>query len=217
MFTGLITHLGRVESIVALAAGQRVRIASNMADGSLRLGESISVDGCCLTVTAQERGWFETELSPETLARTTAAAWQPGTLVNLERALRLGDRLGGHWVQGHIDGVGEIIAVQSLGEVHELDVAIPPNLRKYMVKKGSVAIAGVSLTINRRTRASIGLTIIPHTWENTTLAHLVSGARVNVEVDIIAKHLAALAMPYRTLGQNAGARKGRLAKRKKRS
>jgi riboflavin synthase len=192
MFTGLITHIGAVASVQPTAKGMRLRIATAMADATLTLGESIAVSGCCLTVVSQGDGWFETELSHETLARTALDQAAVGEKVNLERALRLSDRLGGHIVQGHVDGVGTVQDVRSVGEAFEVDVEVPPDLRKYIVEKGSLCIAGVSLTVNRVHGNVAGVTLIPHTWNHTTLCGLMSGSRVNLEVDVLAKYVESL-------------------------
>lgn len=185
---GTFAHITPLEQ----DAGIRVRIETPLSDGSLELGESIAVDGCCLTVVAHETGWFETELSPETLARTTFSEPREGHPVNLERALRVGDRLGGHWVQGHVDGIGTLSAIRAVGDMHQLDIGLPAELRRYIVEKGSLAVAGISLTVNQVTDSTASLTIIPHTWEHTTLGRLETGARINLEVDILAKYVESL-------------------------
>ena len=194
MFTGLITHVGTFARVTPLEQDQgvRVRIESALSDGSLELGESIAVDGCCLTVVAHEPGWFDVELSPETLARTTFSERREGQPVNLERALRLGDRLGGHWVQGHVDGVGVLTRIQDLGDMHQVDIEVPENLQKYMVEKGSLTVSGISLTVNQVADSTASLTIIPHTWDHTTLGRLAAGARIHLEVDILAKYVESL-------------------------
>jgi riboflavin synthase len=193
MFTGLITHLGTISAAEPAPTGMRLRIDTSMADGSLVDGESIAVDGCCLTVVSHAAGRFETQLSHETLDRTTLGDLCTGTVVNLERALRLGDRLGGHWVQGHVDGVGQVTAVRRLDEMHEADIQVPPELGKYIVSKGSLTVAGVSLTVNRIADAAVALTLIPHTWNHTTFQYFQAGTRVNLEVDILAKYVESLA------------------------
>ncbi len=192
MFTGLISHVGTLTRIEPMEDGRRIRVETSLSDGSLELGESIAVDGCCLTATRFDNGWFEAELSHETLARTAFGDMQEGRAVNLERAMRVGDRLGGHWVQGHVDGVGTLREVRPHGDMYDVDVETPAELARYIVEKGSIAIAGISLTVNRCDGALVGLTIIPHTWEHTTLARLRAGDRVNLEVDILAKYVESL-------------------------
>ncbi len=195
MFTGLIADIGVVARVDETEKGRRFRIEAALADDTLAMGESIAVDGCCLTVVAFGPGWFEVELSHETLERTTHARTAGGVRVNLERAMRLGDRLGGHIVQGHVDGVGTIEAVRAVGEAHELDFRIPDDLGRYVVEKGSITLSGISLTVNRIAGTRVGVTIIPHTWTHTTLGTLTPGAGVNVEVDILAKYVESLTRP----------------------
>lgn len=197
MFTGLVAEVGRIESIGKLETGVRMRVAAALADGTLALGESIAVDGCCLTVIDQGRGFFDLDVSHESLARTNLGEKQPGSAVNLERAMRLGDRLGGHWVQGHVDAVGKLAGVRAVGESHEIRIAVPADLRKYVVEKGSITVSGVSLTVNGWVGDDITINLIPHTFTHTTLGSLAPGAGVNLEVDILAKYVENLLAAYR--------------------
>jgi riboflavin synthase len=189
MFTGLIQDVGTVRKFDR--AGDLVRLAIHTAlplEG-FQPGESISVDGICLTVVQVDSDVFVVEISPETLVRTTLGEARRGRKVNLERALLLSDRLGGHLLTGHIDGIGWIR--RRLLEPHHLDlgIGIPPALDRYVVEKGSVAVDGISLTVNRCEKGSFDLTLIPHTIEATTLAHKNVGDRVNVECDVLGKYV----------------------------
>lgn len=199
MFTGLVAEVGTLAAVSSLASGVRLRIAAQLADEKLDMGESIAVDGCCLTLIGQGAGWFETEVSHESLACTNLGEKNAGSRVNLERALRLGDRLGGHWVQGHVDGVGGLAAIRPVGESHEIEVALPDDLRRYVVEKGSLTVSGVSLTVNRLLPQAAAINLIRHTWENTTLGQLPVGSKMNLEVDILAKYAESLLAPYRSL------------------
>lgn len=197
MFTGLVAAIGTLDTVTPLDTGVRLRIATALADGTLALGESIAVDGCCLTVVAQAPGAFDVEVSHESLARTSLGAKPAGAAVNLERAMRLGDRLGGHWVQGHVDGVGTLAAVREVGESHEIEIAFPAELGKYVVDKGSITVSGVSLTVNAVRDGRIAINLIPHTWTHTTFARTPVGSPVNLEVDVLAKYVESLVAPYR--------------------
>ncbi len=189
MFTGIVEEIGRVQSL----DGCRVRVcASRVLDGT-RLGDSISVDGCCLTVVAHGDGWWEAELSDETVARTTWAGHRVGSTVNLERAVLAQDRLGGHVVQGHVDGIGQIASLAPL-----LRVRVPPELLRYLVPKGSIAVDGVSLTVVEPLSDGFTVALIPHTAEMTTLGTKRPGDPVNIEVDVIAKYVELLVQPYAT-------------------
>ena len=180
MFTGIVEELGRVER----QEGGRIRIgARKVLDGS-HLGDSIAVDGCCITVVAQGDGWWEADLSDETLGRTTLGQRRPGDAVNLERPVRLQDRLGGHIVQGHVDAVGEIVA-----PAPDLAVCMPRDLLRYVVEKGSIAVDGISLTVVAVTGDGFTVAVIPHTMDVTTLGTKGPGDRVNLEVDVTVKYV----------------------------
>jgi riboflavin synthase len=198
MFTGIITDIGRVRALQPAAAGSDTRLVIETAydTAEIELGASICCSGACLTVVDKGPGWFAVEASAETLARTTLGAWQAGTRVNLERALRLGDELGGHLVSGHVDGVARIVARQPEGGSLRL-VFETAALGRYIAPKGSVALDGVSLTVNEvedtaSGSARFGINIIPHTQAQTTFGAAAPGARVNLEVDVLARYVARL-------------------------
>jgi riboflavin synthase len=185
MFTGIIEEVG---ALLALAPRFTVRAA--VVGGGLRTGDSVSVNGVCLTVVEPGRDGFTADVSPETLERSTLGALRPGAALNLERAMPAGGRLGGHIVQGHIDGVGEIMALHQAGGGNWwLEVAAPPELDRYLVFKGSVAIDGISLTVARAGEARIAVAVIPHTFAQTNLRGRRPGDRVNLECDVLAKYV----------------------------
>jgi len=187
MFTGLIEQVGEVESVRQTDAGRELRVRAPYRD--LTAGESIAVNGACLTVRDFGDGWFEAAAVTTTLERTTIGAWKKGTMVNLERAMRADDRLGGHIVQGHVDCVGTIAGVARDGDALLVDISIPSAFEPLFVLHGSVAIDGVSLTVNTVVGARFGVTLIPHTMLVTLLARHPVGTRVNLEADLIAKHV----------------------------
>jgi riboflavin synthase len=180
VFTGLVEEIGEV---LGSDAG-RVRIGAQTVSEGLAVGDSVAVDGCCLTVVDRGDGWWEADVSDETRDRTTLAGLGPGDRVNLERPLRLADRLGGHLVQGHVDGVGEVLRPPP-----ELAVSLPARLARYLVAKGSIAVDGVSLTVVAAGAESFTAAVIPHTAVATTLGAKGPGDRVNLEVDLVAKYV----------------------------
>ncbi len=193
MFTGLIQEVGEVASIVQRAGGAALTIrAPGMAGGGLVHGESIAVDGCCLSVVGQGAGSFLVEVSPETLARTSLGGYKSGTRVNLERALAMGDRLGGHLVLGHVDGVGRIASKRQAGGFLELWIEVPKEMEPWLIEKGSVAVDGISLTVNALEDPRFSLMLIPETQQATTLAAKEVGGKVNLEGDLIGKYVARL-------------------------
>jgi riboflavin synthase len=196
MFTGLVEDTGAIVSAErrsdALVLGVRPR---RIAPAELAVGDSICHDGTCLTVTDVVGDAYHVLVGAETLARTTLGALAVGKCVNLERALRVGDRLGGHWVTGHIDGTGELAARTDLGANLVLGIRAAPGLLRYIVEKGSIAVAGVSLTVNTVDGDGFSVAIIPHTRDHTTLGELAVGDRINLEVDILAKHVEKLVKP----------------------
>jgi riboflavin synthase len=190
MFTGIVEELGRVRAITPDAGGARLEIACHRVLADAGIGDSIAVNGVCLTVVAQGDGWWVSDAQVETLERTTLGALAPGDPVNLERPLRMGDRLGGHLVLGHVDGVGEVVGRTELPDGStRLTVAAPEALAAYLVAKGSVTVDGVSLTVTTADGAEFGVALIPHTLSCTTLGVRRPGDRVNLEADMIAKHV----------------------------
>jgi riboflavin synthase len=197
MFTGIITDVGEVLSVTGREAGTRIRISTSYDPKDIALGASIACAGACLTVVEREReggrGFFEVDVSPETLARTTIGAWRAGQRVNLERPLKLGDELGGHLVAGHVDGVATIVSSDPQGEVTRFVLEAPEGLARYIAEKGSVALDGTSLTVNSVEGRRFEVMLIPHTLAVTTWGALAAGDRVNLEVDLMARYLERLA------------------------
>jgi riboflavin synthase len=194
MFTGLIEQVGEVESVRQTDAGRELRIRAPFND--LEAGESIAVNGACLTVREFGSGWFDVAAVVTTLERTTIGSWKAGTRVNLERSLRATDRLGGHIVQGHVDVVGVVGSRELAGDAVLIDLSLPASIEPLFVLHGSVAVDGVSLTVNELKPGGLQLSLIDYTLRHTTLGDLRVGNRVHVEVDVIAKHLRRLLEPY---------------------
>ncbi len=193
MFTGLITALGEVVASRPEGQGRRVEIrAPSWAESGWVVGESIAVNGVCLTVIAGAGAVFKADVSVETLQRTTLDALAPGAGVNLERALKVGDSLGGHFVTGHVDGVAVVARHERAGEEARFTLSLPAALAPYVAPQGSLCVDGVSLTVNARSGVEATFTLVPHTRASTTLGDLQVGARVNIEVDIIARYLQSL-------------------------
>jgi len=188
MFTGIVQALGKISRIEKREGGVRLGIhAVRLGMDDVAIGDSIAVNGVCLTVIAKTTSGFETDVSAETL-RCAAGLDAPGE-VNLEKSLRLADRLGGHIVSGHVDGMGEVVAFQPVGESHLLRIRAPKELERYIARKGSVTVQGVSLTVNDVNGPEFDINLIPHTINVTTLKHLKPGAKVNLEVDMIARYV----------------------------
>lgn len=204
MFTGLITSIGSIERALSQGAGLRLRVRHGLPGEPLTRGESIAVDGCCLTVVAFDDRAFEADLSPETLTRSGGRArWRVAREVNLERALAVGERLGGHHVQGHVDGLGRIVSIRrEAGGTFRLRVALDAASRTLVVEKGSIALDGVSLTIAARRGLEVDVAVIPETWNRTTLSRRRPGDTVTVEYDVLARYAQASARG----GENHGAR-----------
>ena len=200
MFTGIVTALGTVRALTPLGGGRDMRLeisAPELLGNPDRpppaLGASIACSGCCLTAVALGPDWFAVDASAETLAHTTLGSWQVGTRVNLERSLRLGDELGGHLVSGHVDGVGEVIAAVPENASVRWQFRVPPALARFIAAKGSIAVDGVSLTVNEVTNDTFGVNIIPHTAAVTRFGLLAPGDAVNLEIDMLARYVARLA------------------------
>lgn len=187
MFTGLVTDLGTVERVTPGPVTD-LWIASSLSD--FVMGESIACDGVCLTVVEWRGNSFKVQVAPETLRRSTAGSWTAGTRVNLERALRMGDRLGGHWVQGHVDAVAQLRDVRTDGGTIVLKFSLPSTIAPFFVEKGSVCIDGVSLTVNTVSADSFSVMLIPETQQKTSLGRKHAGDSVNLEADIIGKYVA---------------------------
>jgi riboflavin synthase len=189
MFTGLVEALGRVEAVVEEASGRRLVLHWPALPEPLAIGESVAVNGCCLTVVRSDRERFEVQAGPETLLRTNLGSKIPGDSVNLERSLRVGDRLGGHFVQGHVDTTATLVERRPDGEWEFLAFRIDPSWTPLMVPKGSVAVDGVSLTLVDVEADRFSIMLIPHTLAVTTLGRLQVGDPVNIETDMLAKHV----------------------------
>lgn len=189
MFTGLVEEVGHVVSLRREGVSAQVHIrAPRVADG-LEIGDSVAVDGACLTAVSRDSQGFVAEVAHETLARTTLGSLRPGDPVNLERALAVGGRLGGHLVTGHVDGVGAVRRVSRDGIARLVDIDAPSCVMRYVVEKGSVAVAGISLTVVSRTRTALRISVIPHTLGETALAGCRVGDEVNLEADILGKYV----------------------------
>jgi riboflavin synthase len=196
LFTGIIQDLGHVAERESRGGDLHLVIAfKELDEARLRVGDSVCVQGCCLTVTGRAGRSFSADLSRETLALTTLGALGVGAAVNLEPALRAGDVLGGHLVSGHVDGIARVTSVESDARSRRLTIAVPPELARYIARKGSVTVDGVSLTVNEVAGSSFGVNIIPHTQAVTTLGALTAGAAVNLEVDQLARYLERLLTP----------------------
>ena len=189
MFTGIIEEVGAVRRIDRRPDGARVEVSCERVLEGTREGDSIATDGVCLTVTRLVGDGFEADCSAETLRRTSVGSWRAGTEVNLERAMRLGDRLGGHMVQGHVEGVGSLVGRRPEGESVMMRFAYPAELGRYMIPKGSIAVSGISLTIATLDDAWFEVAVIPVTLEWTTLGRMAVGSPVNLETDLIAKYV----------------------------
>ena len=195
MFTGIVREVGVVRSVEADGEGARVAVEAPRTAESATLGDSVAVAGVCLTVTANGGGTLSFDAVPETLRRTSLGRLEPGARVNVEGALRAGEPLGGHIVQGHVDGVGTVRSLEPEGEGARLTVEIPGELHRYCVEKGSVAVEGVSLTVATLGEKTVEIALVPHTLAETTLGALGPGDPVNLEVDVLAKYVERLLAP----------------------
>lgn len=195
MFTGLVEDLGTVEAVERAEDGARLRISTSLA-GELNLGDSIAVDGCCLTATAVDAGGFAAEAMNQTLQVTALGGIEEGSRVNLELAMRAGDRLGGHIVQGHVDGVATVASTKDDGFARRIRVELTPDLLRYVIDKGSITLNGVSLTVADLGDSWAEVSLIPETLERTNLADLAPGDRLNVECDVVARYVERLMSPF---------------------
>jgi len=195
MFTGLIQDVGTVESLDSGAEGARLRIATSLA-AEIEPGDSVAVNGACLTATTVDANGFETEAMNQTLEVTSLAGLEAGGRVNLELAMKASDRLGGHIVQGHVDGVGEVASIEEDGFAKRLRIALAPDLLRYAIDKGSITLDGVSLTVAELGEDWLEVSLIPETLERTTLGEASPGRKLNVECDVIAKHVERLMAPF---------------------
>jgi riboflavin synthase len=191
MFTGIVTDIGRVRSLEQ-RGDARLVLETGYDMTSVDIGASISCSGACLTVVEKGEGWFAVDASAETMARTVLGEWQAGSPVNLERAMKVGDEFGGHIVSGHVDGVGQVVDRRQDGDSVRFTFELPPELARFVAEKGSVCLNGVSLTVNEVNGTRFGVNIIPHTLTHTTFGETHIGARVNVEIDMLARYVARL-------------------------
>ena len=190
MFTGIVTDVGRLRAVRETNRDLRFEVETSFDLSTIDMGASIRHAGCCLTIVEKGDNWFAVEISGETISLTTLGTWKEGDPINLERAARVGDELGGHIVSGHVDGVGEVISVESAGGSHRVKIRVPRPLHRFIAPKGSITVDGVSLTVNEVDDDVFGVNLIPHTWDVTTLGRLKSGAKVNLEIDMLARYLA---------------------------
>ena len=190
MFTGIITDIGTVKSVDKSGGDTRLGIKTSYDLSGIDLGASIACSGCCLTVVEKKDDIFFVQVSAESIAKTNIGSWEQETRINLERALKVGDELGGHIVSGHVDGLAKLVSVASEGDSHRLIFEAPIDLAKFIAQKGSVALDGVSLTVNEVEGNNFGVNIIPHTWENTTICDRRVGDFVHLEIDMLARYMA---------------------------
>ena len=189
MFTGIIEEIGKIERITPIAGGITIRIHYGKIIEDVAVNDSVCIDGVCLTVTNKSKNTFLVDAVGATLEKTTFHNLKADAHVNLERSVRLSDRLGGHLVQGHVNGIGSISEIKKLGENYLVKIIVPEDLEKYLIKEGSIAINGISLTIADLNRNEISISVIPHTWQNTNLKDKEVNDKVNVEIDILAKYV----------------------------
>lgn len=192
MFTGIVTDIGEIRDLEQ-RGDLRARIATNYETSGIDMGASIACDGVCLTVMGLGSDWFDVEISAESVSKTNISAWSVGYRVNLERALKVGDELGGHIVSGHVDGVAEVVSIRDEGDSTRVTLLAPAELAKFIAPKGSVALNGTSLTVNEVKGNEFGINFIPHTKQVTTWGDVQEGDRVNLEIDTLARYVARLA------------------------
>lgn len=189
MFTGIIEELGKIATTNPIAGGLSIKIEANKILEDISVNDSVCIDGVCLTVTNFDNSGFWVDAVGATLEKSTFASVKPSSFVNLERSVRLNDRLGGHLVQGHVNGIGTISEIKKLGENYLLKITVPESLERYVIKEGSIAVNGISLTIADLDKNLISISIIPHTWQNTNLKFKKVNDKVNIEIDILAKYV----------------------------
>ncbi|CUJ14983.1 riboflavin synthase [Cognatishimia activa] len=192
MFTGIITDIGEIIELEQ-RGDLRARIKTSYDPATIDLGASIASDGCCLTVIRLGEDWYDVEISAESVDKTNIDSWVVGKKINLERALKVGDELGGHIVSGHVDGVAEIVAMKDEGDSTRISFSAPADLAKFIAEKGSVTLNGTSLTVNEVDGATFGINVIPHTQQVTTWGEVQVGDKVNLEIDTLARYVARLA------------------------
>ena len=190
MFTGIVTDIGRVRSVQRTNRDWRYEVETRWDVSTLDMGASVSHAGCCLTITEKGEGWFAVEVSAETLSKTKLGDWDTGSAINLERAAKVGDEMGGHIVSGHVDGLGIVESITPENGSHRIQFSVPEPIHRFIAPKGSITVDGVSLTVNEVEGTVFGVNIIPHTWDNTTLGSLKVGDKVNLEIDMLARYLA---------------------------
>ena len=191
MFTGIVTDVGEIRALEQ-AGDLTARIGTAYDTAGIEIGASIACDGVCLTVVTLGEDWFDMQISAETLSKTNLGSWEPGKRVNLERALKVGDELGGHIVSGHVDGLAEVVSIQDEGDSTRVQLRAPDELAKFIASKGSVALNGTSLTVNEVQGTTFGINFIPHTKEVTTWGGVKLGDKVNLEIDTMARYVARL-------------------------
>ena len=193
MFTGIVTDIGTIRSVEE-RGDLRLVIGTSYDTATVAIGASIACSGCCLTVVDKGADWFAVDISGESVSKTASGMWSEGRRLNLERAMKIGDELGGHIVTGHVDGVGDVLGVCPEGDSHRVGIRVGQDIAPYIAAKGSVTVDGVSLTVNEVRDEADGthfaVNIIPHTWDVTTLGDLTQGRAVNIEIDILARYLA---------------------------
>lgn len=195
MFKGIVEGTGIVQKVIPLKNGRRLVVRAPFSLGAVRKGNSLAVNGCCLTGVGKGGRLFEADLSHETMAVTNLGSVGVGGLVNLERPMRLSDRIDGHLVQGHVDGVGKIVKTRKVGVSYEVEISFPKGLRRYFIPKGSVAVDGISMTVNHLTPKTFTLVVIPHTFQVTNLKAKRAEDPVNLEVDMVGKYIESLSRP----------------------
>ena len=191
MFTGIITHIGSVRHVTQ-NGDKVIEILCPFDTNDLSIGASVSCSGACMTVIEKGPSWFRFSVSNESLSKTNLGTWVEGTNVNLERALRVGDEIGGHIVSGHVDGVGHLEDMRSVGTSTQMNFDAPPSLCRFIAMKGSITVDGISFTVNTVNDSSFAINVIPHTWSSTTLSEKKLGDSVNLEIDILARYVARL-------------------------